>query len=110
MNVVLYIGDSSSRRMIRYYELDPLRGSRSKGTGVKFHVLSTTPELAMMGMVHLEPIRCAMIGVGGSSSPENQDSELHVSLAGLSSANRLSVTGAPLQNSEPELWALLHCF
>jgi hypothetical protein len=73
MNVVLDMGDASSRRMIRYYELDPLRGSRSKGTGVKFHVLSTTSELAIMGMAHLEPIRCAMVAVEGSSSPENQD-------------------------------------
>jgi ATP-dependent DNA helicase len=37
-----------------------------------------------------------------------KDSEPNRSLAGLSSANRLLVTGNPLQNSVAELWALLH--
>jgi SNF2 family DNA or RNA helicase len=110
MLVVFYTGVASSRRKTRQYEFDPLRGSKSKGTSVKFHALLTTPELAMMDMAHLEPIRWAMIAVDEAYRLQNKDSELHRSSIVLSSANRLVVTGTPLQNSVAELWALLHFF
>jgi SNF2 family DNA or RNA helicase len=96
--------------MIRQYEFDPLRGSKVMDTGVKFHVLLTSPHFAMMDMADLEPIRWAMIEVDDAHPLKTNDSELHMSLAGLSSANRLSVTGTLLQNSVAELWALLHVF
>jgi chromodomain-helicase-DNA-binding protein 1 len=105
MNVVFYTGDASSRRMIRQHEFDPLRD-----TGVKFHVLLNTPDFAMMDMAHLEPIRWAMFAVDEAHRLKTKDSELHLSLVGLSSANRLLVTGFLLQNSVAELWALLHVF
>jgi hypothetical protein len=54
-----YTGDASSQ-----HEFDPLRGSKSKGIGVTFHVpLLATPDLSMMDMAHPEPIRWAMIAV-----------------------------------------------
>jgi SNF2 family DNA or RNA helicase len=64
----------------------------------------------MMDMAHLEPIRCATIAVDEAHRmlKITKDSELRWSLAGLSSANLLLVTGTPLQNSAAELWALLH--
>jgi chromodomain-helicase-DNA-binding protein 1 len=95
MNVVFYTGDASSRRMIRQYEFDPLRGSKAMDTGVKFHVLLISPELAMMDMAHLEPFRWAMIAVDDAHHLKNKDSELtpQVFGFGLSSANRLLVTG-----------------
>jgi SNF2 family DNA or RNA helicase len=62
----------------------------------------------MMDMAHLEPIRWAMIAEDEAHRLKIKDSELHRSLAGLSSANRLLVTGTPLQNSVAWLWALLH--
>jgi chromodomain-helicase-DNA-binding protein 1 len=96
MNVVFYTGDASSRRMIRRHEFDPLRESKSKDTGVKFY--------------DLDPICWAMIAVDEAHRLKNKDSELHLSLARLSPANRLLVTGSPLQNSVAELWALLHFF
>jgi hypothetical protein len=43
------------------HEFNPLRESKSKSNGVKFHALLTTPELAMMDIAHLEPIPWAMI-------------------------------------------------
>jgi chromodomain-helicase-DNA-binding protein 1 len=96
--------------MIRRHEFDPLRESKSKDTGVKFHVLVNTPDFAMMDMAHLEPISWAMIAVDEAHRLKTKDSELHMSLAGFSSANRLLVTGNLLQNSVEELWALLHVF
>jgi chromodomain-helicase-DNA-binding protein 1 len=108
MNVVFYTGDASSRRMIRQYEFDPFRGSKAMDTGVKFHVLLDTPAFAMMDMADLEPIRWAMIAVDEAHRLKNKDSELHLSWARLSSANRLFVTGSPRQNSVADLWALLH--
>jgi chromodomain-helicase-DNA-binding protein 1 len=110
MSVVFYTGVASSRRLTRQYEFDLLQGSKSKGTSVKFHALLTTLELAMMDTAHLEPIRWAMIAVDEAHRLQNKDSELHRSFTGLSSANRLVVTGTPLQNSVAELWALLHFF
>jgi SNF2 family DNA or RNA helicase len=78
------------------------------GTGVKFHVLLTTPELAMMDTAHLEPICRAMIAVDEAHRLENKVNELHMSLAVIFSANRLLVLGThPLHISVAELWELL---
>jgi SNF2 family DNA or RNA helicase len=96
--------------MIRQYEFDPLRGSKAMDNGVKFHVLLTSPDFAMMDKADLEPIRWAMIAVDETHRLKTKDSELHMSLAGLSSANCLLVTGTLLQNSVSELWALLLVF
>jgi chromodomain-helicase-DNA-binding protein 1 len=96
--------------MIRQYEFDPLGGSKAIHTGFKFHVLLTSPYFSMMDMADLEPIRWAMIAVDEAHRLKPKDSELHISLAGLSSANLLLVAGTLLQNFVAELWALLHVF
>jgi SNF2 family DNA or RNA helicase len=57
----------------------------------------------MMDMAHLEPIRWGMIAVDETHRLKNKDRELHRSLAGLSSANRLLVTGSPPHNFVAEL-------
>lgn len=108
MNTVCYSGDATSRRIIREHEFELIGSSKSRGTGVRFHVLLTTPELAMMDIEHLSTIRWAMIAVDEAHRLKNKDSELHRSLLELTSANRLLITGTPLQNSIGELWALLH--
>jgi SNF2 family DNA or RNA helicase len=78
------------------------------GTGVKFHVLFTTPEHAMMDMAHLEPICRAMIAVDEAHRLENNVNELHRSLTVIFSANRLLVPGTPpLHILVAELWELL---
>lgn len=108
MNVVCYTGDGASREMARMHEFEPVAGARSGGTGVGFHCLLTTPELAMMDIDYLLPVRWAMIAIDEAHRLKNKDSELHLSLLELTSANRLLITGTPLQNSVGELWALLH--
>jgi ATP-dependent DNA helicase len=57
----------------------------------------------MMDMAHLEPIRWGMIAVDEAHHLKNKDRELHTSLAGLSSANRLLVSGTPPHNFVAEL-------
>jgi chromodomain-helicase-DNA-binding protein 1 len=61
-----------------------------------------------MDMAHLEPIRWAMIAADNAHRRKIKGDELHRSLVGLSSSNRLLFTGTPLQYSVAELWALLH--
>lgn len=103
MNVVEYSGDSTSRAMIREHEF-----RTANGTSEKFHVLLTTPELLMLDVDYIAEMRWAMIAVDEAHRLKNETSALHITLASLRSANRLLITGTPLQNSVRELWALLH--
>lgn len=104
MNVICYSGDAKSRAVIREYEF----WSSAKGSAEKFHVLLTTPELLMQDESFLQQFRWAMLAVDEAHRLKNETSALHLTLASLRSANRLLVTGTPLQNSVRELWALLH--
>lgn len=103
MNVVCYTGDAKSREVIRTYEL-----YSSEKRVEKFHVLLTTPELVMQDEEFLLDIRWAMIAVDEAHRLKNETSSLHKTLSSFRSANRLLITGTPLQNSVRELWALLH--
>lgn len=103
MNVVCYTGDAKSREVIRTYEL-----FSSEKKVEKFHVLLTTPELVMQDEDFLTDIRWAMIAVDEAHRLKNETSSLHKTLSSFRSANRLLITGTPLQNSVRELWALLH--
>lgn len=103
MNVVCYTGDGPSRKMIRDYEFY----STEKNVE-KFHVLLSTPELVMQDEDYFDEIRWAIIAVDEAHRLKNETSSLHNTLASLKSANRLLITGTPLQNSVRELWALLH--
>lgn len=103
MNVICYTGDAKSRATIREFEF------YSPSTKAeKFHVLLTTPELMMMDGEHIHSFRWAMIAVDEAHRLKNETSAFHTTLASLKSANRLLITGTPLQNSVRELWALLH--
>lgn len=103
MNVVCYTGDAKSREFIRKYEL-----YSSEKKVEKFHVLLTTPELVMQDEEFITDIRWSMIAVDEAHRLKNETSSLHKTLASFRSANRLLITGTPLQNSVRELWALLH--
>lgn len=103
MNVVCYIGDAPSREMIREHEF-----YSTKKKVEKFHVMLTTPELLMMDHQHFDELRWAMVAVDEAHRLKNEAGALHITLANLRSANRLLITGTPLQNSVRELWALLH--
>jgi len=105
-NVICYVGDAKSRDMIRKYEL-----YRERGSGVdaiRFTVLLTTPELILADAAEFAGIRWAMLVVDEAHRLKNEQSALSNTLASLTTANRLLITGTPLQNSIRELWALLH--
>eukprot|EP00178_Gracilaria_changii_P010626 TRINITY_DN308_c0_g1_i1.p1 TRINITY_DN308_c0_g1~~TRINITY_DN308_c0_g1_i1.p1 ORF type:complete len:1214 (-),score=215.65 TRINITY_DN308_c0_g1_i1:11784-15425(-) len=104
MNVICYVGNSKSRAMIREHEFF----SSTKGGMEKFQTLLTTPELLMQDVDYLGEFKWSMIAVDEAHRLKNETSALHTTLASLRSANRLLVTGTPLQNSVRELWALLH--
>lgn len=104
-NVVRYCGNARSRSTIRDYEFWSTHGKRNNP---KFHVLLTTPELVMLDEKYIDEIRWAAIAVDEAHRLKNETGALHQTLAHFRSANRLLVTGTPLQNSVRELWALLH--
>lgn len=105
-NVVTYSGDSTSRARIREYEFYPKSKGKSS-IGTKFHVLLTTPELVMADAEYVESIRWSMMVIDEAHRLKNENSSLHQILSGFPTANRLLITGTPLQNSVRELWALL---
>eukprot|EP00871_Galdieria_phlegrea_P000345 jgi/Galph1/1310/GphlegSOOS_G5961.1 len=103
-NVVLYVGDSKSREMIRNYEWFSPHNKKQ----CKFHVLITTPEMILSDLEYFSAIRWAILAVDEAHRLKNEASALHHSLGSLVSANRVLITGTPLQNSIRELWALLN--
>jgi len=105
MNVVRYCGNAAARETIRRHEFWPSSG---KGVHPKFHVLLTTPELLMLDEKYIDDIRWNMIAVDEAHRLKNEKGALHITLKSFRSANRLLVTGTPLQNSVHELWALLN--
>jgi len=103
-NVVLYTGDAKSREMIREYEWFSPHNKKQ----CKFHVLVTTPEMILSDLEYFSMIRWAVVTVDEAHRLKNEASALHQALSSLTSANRLLITGTPLQNSIRELWALLN--
>ena len=118
---LLYIGDSRSRGVQRFYEwfaeeLDESEGldnnRRRSSINAKpnplFHVLLTTYELVLKDRQFLEEIDWRMLIVDEGHRLKNFYSQLHEVLDQVSPTSRLLVTGTPLQNSMMELWSLLH--
>lgn len=104
MNVVVYIGDATSRHMIREYEWYAQAGSQR----IKFNVLLTTYEILMREKSLLSLVPWAVIGVDEAHRLKNDESLLYKCLSTFDTNFRLLITGTPLQNSLRELWALLH--
>lgn len=105
MNVIFYCGDPDSRAALREHEFWGPHGQRNIP---KFNALVTTPEIVMTDEKIFNEIRWASIAVDEAHRLKNEAGALHQTLKGFRSANRLLITGTPLQNSVRELWALLH--
>ncbi|XP_055489251.1 chromodomain-helicase-DNA-binding protein 1 isoform X2 [Leucoraja erinacea] len=103
MNVVVYLGDISSRNMIRTYEWMHPQTKR-----LKFNILLTTYEILLKDKSFLGGVNWAFIGVDEAHRLKNDDSLLYKSMMDFKSNQRLLITGTPLQNSLKELWSLLH--
>ncbi|XP_011480396.1 chromodomain-helicase-DNA-binding protein 1 [Oryzias latipes] len=103
MNVVVYLGDISSRNMIRTHEWIHLHSRR-----LKFNILLTTYEILLKDKTFLGNVNWAFIGVDEAHRLKNDDSLLYKTMIDFKSNHRLLITGTPLQNSLKELWSLLH--
>ncbi|XP_051579772.1 chromodomain-helicase-DNA-binding protein 2-like isoform X3 [Myxocyprinus asiaticus] len=103
MNVVIYLGDVTSRKTIRDYEWIHQQTKR-----IKFNALLTTYEILLKDKGVLGNINWAFLGVDEAHRLKNDDSLLYKTLIDFRSNHRLLITGTPLQNSLKELWSLLH--
>ncbi|KAK2151763.1 hypothetical protein LSH36_352g00014 [Paralvinella palmiformis] len=103
INVVVYIGDITSRNIIRDYEW-----CHSGNKRLKFNVLVTTYEILLKDKSFLGNVSWAMLGVDEAHRLKNDDSLLYKSLYQFDTNHRILITGTPLQNSLKELWALLY--
>ncbi|KAL3217007.1 hypothetical protein MRX96_032663 [Rhipicephalus microplus] len=103
MNVVVYLGDVSSRSMIREHEWCHPGNKR-----LKFNAILTTYEILLKDKGFLGNVSWAVLGVDEAHRLKNDDSLLYKSLFEFDTNHRLLITGTPLQNSLKELWALLH--
>ncbi|KXS19150.1 hypothetical protein M427DRAFT_132185 [Gonapodya prolifera JEL478] len=105
INCIVYTGDPLSREIIREYEFCFSSG-KAKGK-LKFNVLLTTYELVLKDEAVLRGVQWAYLAVDEAHRLKNQESQLHEALSRLSVANRLLITGTPLQNNVQELVSLV---
>ncbi|KAM6306821.1 chromodomain-helicase-DNA-binding protein 1-like isoform 3-T3 [Podargus strigoides] len=103
MNAVVYLGDLTSRNMIRTHEWMHPQTKR-----LKFNILLTTYEILLKDKSFLGGLNWVFIGVDEAHRLKNDDSLLYKTLIDFKSNHRLLITGTPLQNSLKELWSLLH--
>ncbi|XP_050554685.1 chromodomain-helicase-DNA-binding protein 1 isoform X2 [Spodoptera frugiperda] len=103
INVVTYIGDLSSRDIIRQFEWSFASSKR-----LKFNAILTTYEILLKDRQFLRSFSWACLLVDEAHRLKNDDSLLYKALKEFDTNHRLLVTGTPLQNSLKELWALLH--
>jgi ATP-dependent DNA helicase len=99
--VVLYHGDKKER--------EKLRKTRFKNPGTKdFPVVVTSYEICMNDRKFLTHFGWQFIIIDEGHRIKNLDCRLIRELQQFQSANRLLITGTPLQNNLVELWSLLH--
>ncbi|VDN30788.1 unnamed protein product, partial [Gongylonema pulchrum] len=102
LNVVIYIGDVTSRDLIRQYEMFVQSTKR-----LKVNVVLTTYEILLKDKSFLGSFEWVALAVDEAHRLKNHESLLYRSLFEFTTSHRLLITGTPLQNSLKELWALL---
>jgi ATP-dependent DNA helicase len=99
--VVLYHGTKQERQEIRK--------QRFKGPGsADFPIVVTSYEIVMNDRNFLNKYNWGFVIIDEGHRLKNLDCKLVRELATYTSANRLLITGTPLQNNLSELWSLLH--
>lgn len=99
--VVLYHGDKTERARLRRTAL------KNPGTAL-FPVVVTSYEICMNDRKYLTGFGWQFIIIDEGHRIKNLDCRLIRELQSYKSANRLLITGTPLQNNLTELWSLLH--
>ncbi|XWS70486.1 hypothetical protein CRYUN_Cryun03dG0052200 [Craigia yunnanensis] len=121
MNVVMYVGSTQARAIIREYEFYHPKShkkikkkksgqivSESKQDRIKFDVLLTSYEMINLDTASLKPIKWKCMIVDEGHRLKNKDSKLFLSLKQYTSNHRTLLTGTPLQNNLDELFMLMH--
>nr|CAD7429760.1 unnamed protein product [Timema monikensis] len=103
MNIVTYLGDVTSRDIIRQFEWCYASSKR-----LKFNAILTTYEIVLKDKAFLGSLSWAGLLVDEAHRLKNDDSLLYKALMEFDTNHRLLITGTPLQNSLKELWSLLH--
>lgn len=98
--VLLYHGTPSER--------EHMRKTRMKKLGPKFPIICTSYELIMNDRKHLQRFSWKFIIIDEGHRIKNLNCKLIRELKSYTSANRLLLTGTPLQNNLSELWSLLN--
>ncbi|RZF43693.1 hypothetical protein LSTR_LSTR010775 [Laodelphax striatellus] len=118
--VVTYVGDKDSRAVIRENEMtfdndgagggqrSAARASRVRSCNIKFHVLLTSYELISIDVACLGSIEWAVLVVDEAHRLKSNQSKFFRLLASYNIANKLLLTGTPLQNNLEELFHLLN--
>ncbi len=101
MPVMLYHGDKKERERLRKMRL------RNPGTD-QFPIVVTSYEICMNDRKYLTSFGWQFIIIDEGHRIKNLDCRLIRELQQFQSANRLLITGTPLQNNLTELWSLLH--
>ncbi|KAH8939040.1 hypothetical protein BDL97_15G016300 [Sphagnum fallax] len=123
LNVVMYVGSSQSRAILRQYEfffpkkvkLKGRKGKKkrvasteSKQDRIKFDVLLTSYEMINLDTTLLKALKWECLIVDEGHRLKNKDSKLFQTLQTFSTRHRVLLTGTPLQNNLDELFMLMH--
>ncbi|KAJ2081162.1 putative ATPase [Coemansia sp. RSA 988] len=100
--VLVYHGLPEERARLRQRHL------RAASLGRDFPVVLTTYEISMRDRPALQRLAWKYVIVDEGHRLKNMNCKLMRDLKALQSANRLLLTGTPLQNSLSELWSLLN--
>jgi len=109
LNVITYHGSSTSREMLKEYEMFYRNEQGNRITSVyKFQVMITTFEIILSDCLDLReiPWRCCIIDE--AHRLKNRNCKLLEGLRLLNMEHRVLLTGTPLQNNVEELFSLLN--
>ncbi|GAA95992.1 uncharacterized protein L969DRAFT_96725 [Mixia osmundae IAM 14324] len=105
--VVLYHGTPAERASLRSSRMS-LSTSKDKSPATHFPVVVTSYELVMNDRKYLSKFQWKYIVVDEGHRLKNLNCKLIQELKTYTSANRLLLTGTPLQNNLAEMWSLLN--